>query len=139
MVSRRKRVAQAKDRSTVRCTTLPSASVGLIRPARGWWDAEDDLDVSVIDLDAPNHEPKDIALGRPVQNVEALAHASGEVLQLANNQGQFALCFARSPDLLALLLQLRHPAPQIGDARLELAPFDHALSITVDEPADPAP
>jgi len=133
-------VAQAKERSTVRCTTLPSASVSLIRPARGrWWDAEDDLEVSIIDLDAPNHEAKDVALGRPVQNVEALAHASGEELQLANNQGQFALCFARSPHLPALLLQLRHPAPQIRDARLELAPFDYALSITVDEPADPAP
>jgi hypothetical protein len=95
--------------------------------------------VSIIDLDAPNHEAKDIAPGRPVQSVEALAHVSGEELQLANNQGQFALSFARSPDLPALPLQLRHPAPQIGDARLELAPFDDAFSITVDEPADPAP
>ncbi|NEU14759.1 hypothetical protein G3T14_22030, partial [Methylobacterium sp. BTF04] len=51
--------------------------------------------MSIIDLDAPNHEAKDIAPGRPVQHVEALAHVSGEELQLANNQGQFALCFAR--------------------------------------------
>jgi hypothetical protein len=123
-----------------RCTTLPSASVGLIRPARGRGrDAEDNLDVSIIDLDAPDHEAKDIALCSPVQKVEVLAHASGEELQLPNNQGQLALCFARSPDLLALLLQLRHPASQIGNARLELAPFDHAFGITVDEPADPAP
>ena len=82
------RLIQAKNLSTGRCTTLPSASVGLIRPARGWWHAEDDLDVAIIDLDAPNHETKNIALGRPVQNFEALAHASGEELQLANNQGQ---------------------------------------------------
>ena len=66
-------LSQPKVRLTVRCTTLPSASGGRSRPARRWWDAEDDLDVSVIDLDAPNHEAKYIALGRPVQNVEALA------------------------------------------------------------------
>jgi hypothetical protein len=71
---------QPKVRSAIHCTTLPSASVGLIRPTR-WWDAEDNLDVQ-------NHQARDVALGRPVQNVEALAHASGEELQLANNQGQ---------------------------------------------------
>ena len=95
--------------------------------------------VTRINLDAPNHEAKDIAPGRPVQHVEALAHVSAEELQLADNQGQFALCFARSPDLPTLLLQLLLSAPQIGDARLEPAPFDDAFSITVDEPADPAP
>ena len=78
--SLRQWLIQPKVRSMVRCTTLPSASVCLIRPARGrWWDAEDDLDVSIIDLDASNNEAKDIALGRPVQHVEALEHMAGSV------------------------------------------------------------
>src|SRR3954468_22618880 len=140
LARRRQRLSHPMVRSTVRCTTLPSASVGLIRPVRGGGrDAEDNLDVSLINLDASVHQAKDITLCSPVQKVEVLAHTSGEELQLANNQGQLALCFARSLDLLALLFQLRHPASQVGNARLELAPFDHALGITVDEPADPAP
>jgi hypothetical protein len=138
-MSLRKRVARANEHSTVVCTTFSPAGGSLIRAAWGpWWEAEDDLDVSIIHLDAPNLELKDIGFGRPVQNTEALAHASGEELRLANNQDQCALCFARGPDLPALLPQFRYRAPKIGDARLGLAPFDHVLSITVDEPADPA-
>jgi len=128
---KRLRLIQAKNGSTVRFTTLRSVSVGLIRNARG------------------GGTRKTISLRRTFTRTTTrlavqsrtvrLSRTSGEELRLGNNQGRFALCFTRNPDLHALLLQLSHSTPRIGDARLELSPFDHALGMTVDGPADPVP
>ena len=38
-----------------------------------------------------------------------------------------------------MLLQLGDPGPQVGDPRLELHTVNHAVSIAVDQPPDPAP
>jgi hypothetical protein len=48
------------------------------------WDAEHDVDLSVIDFDAADQGANDLASGKPVGSFESVLHLRSEVLQAAD-------------------------------------------------------
>ena len=73
----------------------------------------------------------------PVQLVEAAADLGREVFHPPDHQAQAAFGLGRLDQRPSLLLHVREPLPQAGDARLELVLLDHPFGVDVDQPADP--
>ena len=114
-------------RSTTDCTILPGWGV----PAGGterreaasagrWWNTEDHLDTIAIDLDPPDQGSDDRPSAEPIEVGETDADLGGEVLQLADDQGQLSLGFRRFGGGASSLSELGDAHLEPGDARLGL-------------------
>jgi hypothetical protein len=101
-------------------------------------DAEDHVHLVAVDLDPPDQEADQPALLLPVELIEILPDPCGERLEPPDDQRQLRAQPRPLDEPAPLLLQARQAPPQPGDTRLELGPLDQALSVAVDQPADPA-
>src|SRR5690349_1115012 len=118
-------------------TTLPSSFAVRVRRSGvggGRSDPEDDIDAVVVDLDALDQGPDQIALERPVDLGHPSPHALREVLEPADDQRQCPPQGSVIPQGRGLLLPAFDPLPEAGDARLELGLVDQAVGVAVDEP-----
>src|SRR4051794_791287 len=118
-------------------TTLPSSFAVRVRRSGvggGRSDPEDDIDAVVVDLDALDQGPDQIALERPVDLGHPSPHALREVLKPADDQRQCPPQGSLIPQGRGLLLPAFDPLPEAGDARLELGLVDQAVGVAVDEP-----
>src|SRR4051794_22983014 len=118
-------------------TTLPSSFAVRVRRSGvggGRSDPEDDIDAVVVDLDALDQGPDQIALERPVDLGHPSPHALREVLEPADDQRQCPPQGGLIPQGRGPLLPAFDPLPEAGDARLELGLVDQAVGVAVDEP-----
>src|SRR3954449_11489930 len=118
-------------------TTLPSSFAVRVRRSGvggGRSDPEDDIDAVVVDLDALDQGPDQIALERPVDLGHPSPHALREVLKPADDQRQCPPQGGLIPQGRGPLLPAFDPLPEAGDARLELGLVDQAVGVAVDEP-----
>src|SRR4051812_20667991 len=118
-------------------TTLPSSFAVRVRRSGvggGRSDPEDDIDAVVVDLDALDQGPDQIALERPVDLGHRSPHALRDVLKPADDQRQCPPQGSVIPQGRGLLLPAFDPLPEAGDARLELGLVDQAVGVAVDEP-----
>src|SRR4051812_17210325 len=118
-------------------TTLPSSFAVRVRRSGvggGRSDPEDDIDAVVVDLDALDQGPDQVALERPVDLGHPSPHPLREVLEPADDQRQCPPQGSLIPQGRGLLLPAFDPLPEAGDARLELGLVDQAVGVAVDEP-----
>jgi hypothetical protein len=101
------------------------------------WDAEDDVDLSVIDFDAADQGANDLAPSKPVGSFESVLHLRSEVLQTTNQQPELAFRNGCVRELAHLLVECGEALSLASDARLELLFFKEALRIAVDQPGQP--
>ena len=111
LASRRQRFSQARVRSTTGCTILPDSrfSFGLARrlwtPAVcGCGNAEDNLDVVVVNFDPPDKCSDNGAGIEPVEIIEAMPYFCGKILKLTHDEGQLAFSLGRFNGNTPLLL-----------------------------------
>src|SRR3954470_19745562 len=100
----------------------------------GWVDAEDDVDVLAVDLDALHKEADQIPPLMPVQPVHAGVYPAGEVLKTADDEGQRRLLSGLVPHGLDLRLPFLGPPSKAGNPWLEFRPVDQPLGVTVNQP-----
>src|SRR3954471_10098124 len=101
-------------------------------------DTEDDVDFVVVDLDAFDEKPDQVALQRPIWSGHALPDLFCEVFEPADDERQGS---AQNSLILqggGLLLPGLDPLPQTGNPLLEFGFFNQTLGIAVDEPGDAA-
>src|SRR5829696_6380692 len=101
-------------------------------------DAEDDVNVRAIDLDALDQRTDQIPLQRPVDGCHPVTNLPGKVLKPAHDQRQCRALRRLVPQDRGLLFPGLDPLTQPGDARLEVGPVDQTLGIAIDQPAHPA-
>jgi hypothetical protein len=101
---------------------LPSLVVAL--GCWRWRHTENDLNTVAIDLDAPDQGADDVAPTCPVDAIQALADPGRELVQPADDHGQFAGGFHHLGGEPLAFLDLGQAAAQPGDARLELGAVD---------------
>src|SRR5215207_1256860 len=101
-------------------------------------DAEHDVNVRAIDLDALDQRTDQIPLQRPVDGCHPVTNLPGKVLKPAHDQRQCRVLRRLVPQGPGLLFPALDPLTQPGDARLEVGLVDQTLGIAVDQPAHPA-
>jgi hypothetical protein len=93
----------------------------------------------VVDLDAPNERPNDIAFGIPIGRLEPILDHTGKGLELTNDQQEGPGLLGDVCECGGLCFELGDAPSKVCEARLELDLVDDPFSIAVDEPADAAP
>src|SRR3954454_16612997 len=101
-------------------------------------DAEHDIDVPAVNLNALDQKADQIPLQRPVDGCHPVTNLPGEILKPAHDQRQCRALRRLVPQGRSLLLPGLDPLTQPGDAWLEVGLVDQTLGITVDQPAHPA-
>src|SRR3954452_13491695 len=104
----------------------------------GWSDAEHDVDVPAVNLNALDQRTDQIPLQRPVDGCHPVTNLPGKVFKPAHDQRQCRALRRLVPQGRSLLLPGLNPLTQPGDAWLEVGPVDQTLGIAVDQPAHPA-
>src|SRR4051794_9684760 len=101
-------------------------------------DAEHDVDVPAINLNAFDQKADQIPLQRPIDSRHPIANLPGEILKPAHDQRQCRALRDLVPQGRGLLFPALDPLTEPGDARLEVGLVDQTLGIAVDQPAHPA-
>src|SRR4051794_29729002 len=101
-------------------------------------DAEHDIDVPAVNLNAPDQKADQIPLQRPVDGCHPVTNLPGEILKPTHDQRQCRALRRLVPQGRSLLLPGLDPLTQPGDAWLEVGLVDQTLGIAVDQPAHPA-
>ncbi|MCW2242100.1 hypothetical protein M2351_006745 [Azospirillum canadense] len=91
-----------------------------------------------IDLDPANQGSDDVALALPVDAIQPLANPRRELVQPADDHGQFACGFDRLGGEPLTFLDLGEAAAQSSDAGLKLGAVEQPFGVAVDQAADPA-
>src|SRR4051795_13049326 len=101
-------------------------------------DAEHDVDVPVINLNAPDQKADQIPLQRPIDSRNPVANLPGEIMKPAHDQREGRTLRRLVLQGRGLLFPALDPLTEPGDARLEVGLVDQTLGITVDQPAHSA-
>src|SRR5215210_3239576 len=101
-------------------------------------DAEHDIDVPAVNLNALDQRTDQIPLQRPVDGCHPVTNLPGEIMKPAHDQRQCRALRRLVPQGRSLLFPALDPLTQPGDARLEVGLVDQTLGIAVDQPAHPA-
>src|SRR5215212_2337539 len=101
-------------------------------------DAEHDIDVPAVNLNALDQRTDQIPLQRPVDGCHPVTNLPGEIMKPAHDQRHCRALRRLVPQGRGLLLPGLDPLTQPGDARLEVGLVNQTLGIAVDQPAHPA-
>src|SRR5437879_5125238 len=77
--------------------------------------------------------PNNVAACLPVGIRQSCFNLGGEVFQPAYDEPYVRLQGSRVPELLGLLLKMRHPLAQAGQAGLKLTFVDHCFGIAINQ------
>ena len=91
-----------------------------------------------IDFDPADQGSDDVAFALPVDAVQPLADPGRELVQPADDHGQFAGGFNRLGGEPLVFLDLAEAAAQPRDAGLELGAIEQPFGVAIDQAADPA-
>jgi hypothetical protein len=92
----------------------------------------------VVDLDALDEQPDQVALQRPIRSGHALLDLPCKVFKPTDDQRQGSAQRGLIAQGGGLLLPSLDPLPQAGDPLLEFGFFDQTLGIAVDKPGNAA-
>jgi hypothetical protein len=101
-------------------------------------DAEHDVDVPAINLNALDQRTDQIPLQRPIDSRHPIANLPDEILKPAHDQREGRALRDLVPQGCGLLFPALDPLTQPGDARLKVGLVDQTLGIAVDQPAHSA-
>ena len=90
-------------------------------------DAEHDVHLALVDLDPLHQRPYDTTLALPIQVIEVVGYGRGEVVQVADNQPQIALCGSLLSEVFGLRFEDHYALFEVRDAGLEFALLDEPL------------
>src|SRR3954467_9233219 len=116
-------------------SAIPRAAIARIE---GRSDAEHDVDVPAINLNALDQNADQIPLQRPIDSRHPIANLPDEILKPAHDQRYGRALRDLVPQGCGLLVPALDPLTQPGDARLNVGLVDQTLGITVDQPAHSA-